>query len=349
MHAAINHEELIHCVKIQKAVRNNDTSTFQIEKVLMTTKCIKAYVESLEDINAITNLDLRQGNIEDDGMKILGEYAASEGCRLKAIDISDNALVTETGWASFLRLLVDSPTVLGDISGVDLRAESSLLVLGFENVDSSLFSSNGDVLMYLRGFNAVSFHMLTDESKSKVDLSNCALNHLSLRGALHSLDRFDNIMCLYLDGCSFGESDDGLSALSSYLEHSDLVEELSVSDCKLCRYKATKLCALVMSGQRLRRINLSRNGMSDDMMCELAKAKGGHAHVERVDVSGNDFGELGALALAQFLADSVRFIDIVGCSFDRNCLEVLGLVKIFKVDRESAMMNLHVSVRLLLL
>jgi hypothetical protein len=89
--------------------------------------------------------------------------------------------------------------------------------------------------------------------------------------------------------------------------------------------------------------------MQQSTVCELAKALGGHAHVERVDVSENDFGELGALALAQFLADSVRFIDIVGCSFDRNCLEVLGLDKIFKVDRESAMMNLHVSVRLLLL
>nr|GMC71916.1 Ran GTPase activating protein 2 [Ipomoea batatas] len=281
--------------------------------------------------------DFVAGRPEKEALDVMTIFSeALDGCNLKSLNLSDNAL-GEKGVRAFAKLL-QSQTELEELflmnDGISEEAARAVceLVPSTERLKVLQFHNNmtgdeGAVAIseivkrspLLEDFRCSSTRVGSDGGKALSQaLETCThLKKLDLRDNMFGVDggealskaltKHQNLSEIYL--CYLNFEDEGAIAIANALKDSApslRIFEMAGND--ITAKAAPALAACISEKQLLTKLNLSENELKDDGVIQIVKAlEEGHDQLKVVDMSSNSLRRAGARVLAQALVHKPEF------------------------------------------
>lgn len=287
---------------------------------------------SLKDqLKEVDLSDFVAGRPEKEALDVMTIFSeALEGCNLKSLNLSDNAL-GEKGVRAFAKLL-QSQTELEELflmnDGISEEAARAvcelvpsterLRVLHFHN---NMTGDEGAVAIseivkrspLLEDFRCSSTRVGSDGGKAlSKALETCThLKKLDLRDNMFGVDggealskaltKHDNLSEIYL--CYLNFEDEGAIAVANALKDSaPSLGILEMAGNDITAEAASALATCISVKQLLTNLNLAENELKDDGAIQIVKAlEEGHDQLKIVDMSSNSLRRAGARVLAQTL------------------------------------------------
>ena len=191
-------------------------------------------------------------------------------------------------------------------------------------------------IMDFDAMSALAKYIKTNSSLIELNISNCAItcenacaiaNAILIANILQKLDISDNEI-----------SDDGAAALSKYLESSTSLRELDISWNDITYKGANTIAEALKNNKTLQKLDISGNKIFDDViitfseclknnitLMELSMSKTNitikgtcalqvNSTLKKLDISGNEICDNGAIALSKYLecSTSLRELDVSG-------------------------------------
>ncbi|XP_019180621.1 PREDICTED: RAN GTPase-activating protein 2-like isoform X2 [Ipomoea nil] len=281
--------------------------------------------------------DFVAGRPEKEALDVMTIFSeALEGCNLKSLNLSDNAL-GEKGVRAFAKLLqsqkeLEELFLMNDgISEEAARAVCELVpsterlkVLQFHN---NMTGDEGAVAIseivkrspLLEDFRCSSTRVGSDGGKAlSKALETCThLTKLDLRDNMFGVDggealskaltKHENLSEIYL--CYLNFEDEGAIAIANALKDSaPSLRILEMAGNDITAKGAPALAACISEKKLLTKLNLSENELKDDGAIQIVKAlEEGHDQLKVVDMSSNSLRRAGARVLAQTLVHKPEF------------------------------------------
>lgn len=306
--------------------------------------------------------DFIAGRSEDDALQVMRIFStALEGCSLKILNLSDNAL-GEKGIRAF-EALISSQNSLEKLylmnNGISEEAAKALceLIPSTEKLRVLHFHNNmtGD-----EGALAISevlkrCPLLEDFrcSSTRVDseggialseaLQTCThLKKLDLRDNLFgveagivlskTLEMLGGITELYLSYLNL--EDAGAIAIFNSLRQSvPSIEVLEIAGNEITAKAAPALAACLTSKQTLKKLSLSENELEDEGTVLIGKAlEGSNPHLKELDFSSNHLRRVGARCLARAVV--LNKPDFVLLNIDGNAISEEGIEEVKEILKE---------------
>lgn len=312
--------------------------------------------------NQLTEVDISDlvaGRPEDDALEVMRIFSSAlEGCVLRYLNLSDNAL-GEKGVRAFGSLLksqnsLEELYLMNDGISEDAAKALTELIPSTEKVKILHFHNNmtGDegapfIAEILKGSPALEdFRCSSTRIGSEGGIA--VAEALEGCGHLKKLDLTDNIFGveaglalskalgnlngiveLYLNYLNL--EDKGAIAIAEVVENSlPALEVLEMAGNDITAKAAASLASCVVSKQSLKKLNLSENELKDKGAMVIAKALEGHAELREVDLSSNMIERAGARSLARAVASKLEFamLNINGNAIsDEGIDEIKGMLK----------------------
>lgn len=288
----------------------------------------------------LTDVDLSDfiaGRPEAEALEVMKIFAAAlEGCVLKSLDLSNNAL-GEKGVRAFGALLKSQSSLeelylMNDgISEEAARAVCELVpsteklrVLHFHNNmtgDAGAFAIAEVVKrsLLLEDFRCSSTRVDSEggialsealefcSHLKKIDLRDNMFGVEAGKALSKSLLRHTNLKEIYLSYLNL--EDEGAISISDALKNSaPKLEVLEMAGNEITPGAVPALKACLEEKQFLVRLNLSENELKDEGALQIAKSlEEGHAHLKELDMSTNSIRRVGARMLAQIVVQKPEF------------------------------------------
>ncbi|XP_059649951.1 RAN GTPase-activating protein 2 [Cornus florida] len=293
---------------------------------------------SLKDqLKEVDLSDFVAGRPEVEALEVMNIFSAAlEGCVLKSLNLSDNAL-GEKGVRAFGMLLksqsnLEELYLMNDgISEEAAQAVSELIpsteklrVLQFHN---NMTGDEGAVAIsevvkcspLLEDFRCSSTRVGSDGGIALSEaLGTCPhLKKIDLRDNMfgveagvmlsNALSKHANLKEIYLSYLNL--EDEGAVALANILKESaPSLEVLEMAGNDITAEAAPSLAACIASKQFLTKLNFAENELQDKGAIQISKAlEEGHAQLKEVDLSTNSIRRAGARLLAQTLVHKPEF------------------------------------------
>lgn len=306
--------------------------------------------------------DFVAGRPEDEALKVMKIFSSAlEGCQLRYLDLSNNAL-GEKGVRAF-RSLLKSQSNLEELylmnDGISEEATQAVneLIPSTQMLKVLHFHNNmtGDVGAFaiseivgrsplLEDFRCSSTRIgLEGGIKLAESLTTCThLRKLDLRDnmfgvevgfslskTLHELVNITEVYISYLN-----LEDEGAEAICIALtESAPSLEILDMSGNDITVKAASAMASCIASKQFLTKLNLAENELKDEGTILIAKAlEEGHGQLSEVDMSCNSITRAGAQLLAQAVSDKPGFRML---NIDSNYISDEGIDEVKNILKSS--------------
>lgn len=293
---------------------------------------------SLKDqLKEVDLSDIIAGRPEPEALDVMKIFSkALEGCVLKSLNLSNNAL-GEKGVRAFGTLL-QSQNYLEELylmnDGISEEAAKAvcelipstekLRILQFHN---NMTGDEGAIAIsevvkrspLLQDFRCSSTRVGCDGGISLSEaLGTCAdMKKLDLRDNMFgveagvalskSLSRHANLTELYLSYLNL-ENEGAISIADVLKEAVPSLKVLEMAGNDITAEAASSLAACIAAKQHLTKLNLSENELKDGGIIPISKAlEDGHVELAEVDMSSNSLRRVGARVLAQAVVDKPKF------------------------------------------
>ncbi|CAH9080581.1 unnamed protein product [Cuscuta europaea] len=295
-------------------------------------------LESLKaQLKEVDLSDFVAGRPEAEALEVMKIFSESlEGCVLKSLNLSDNAL-GEKGVRAFSKLL-KSQTLLEELflinDGISEEAAravcelvpstNNLRVLHFHNnmtgdegaMAISEMVSRSPSLEDFRcsstrvaseGGSALSKALETCTHLKKLDLRDNMFGSHAAEALSEALSKHENLSEVYL--CYLNLEDKGAALIANALKESATsLRVLEIAGNDITADSAVVLATCLEGKEFLEKLNLAENELKDEGAIRIAKAlEIGHDRLRTVDMSCNSMGRAGAHALAQAVVGKQEF------------------------------------------
>nr|XP_010939912.1 RAN GTPase-activating protein 1 [Elaeis guineensis] len=308
--------------------------SFGIDAAHVAEPILTSLKEQLKEVDLS---DIVAGRPEDEALEVMRIFSSAlEGCVLRYLNLSDNAL-GEKGVRAFGALL-KSQNSLEELylmnDGISEEAAKALseLVPSTENAKILHFHNNmsGDegaaaisqILKQspaLEDFRCSSTRVGSEGGIALSEaLETCThLKKLDLRDNLFGVDagmalsktlgKLVGLTEVYLSYLNL--EDEGAIAIANALKQSvHSLDVLEIAGNEITAEAAPALAECVGSKQFLRKLNLSENELKDEGAVLIGKALEGHSQLKELDLSTNMIRRVGARCLAQVVSNKTDFV-----------------------------------------
>ncbi|CBI26214.3 unnamed protein product, partial [Vitis vinifera] len=240
---------------------------------------------SLKDqLKEVDLSDFIAGRSEGEALEVMAIFSeALEGCVLKSLDLSNNAL-GEKGVRAF---------------GALLKSQSSLeeLYLMNDGISEEAARAVCELIPSTEKLRVLQFHNNMTGDEGALAISEVAyLSYLNLE-------------------------DEGAVAIANVLKESaSALEVMEMAGNDITAEAAPALAACIAAKQLITKLNLAENELRDEGAIQISKAlEDGHAQLKEVDLSSNFMRRAGARCLARAVVKSIfnEFPNVLG-SLDEN-------------------------------
>ncbi|XP_010936919.1 RAN GTPase-activating protein 1 [Elaeis guineensis] len=308
--------------------------SFGIDAALVAEPILTSLKEQLKEVDLS---DIVAGRPEDEALEVMRIFSSAlEGCVLRYLNLSDNAL-GEKGVRAFGALLksqnsLEELYVMND--GISEEAAKALneLVPSTEKIKILHFHNNmtGDegaaaisqILKRspaLEDFRCSSTRVASEGGIALSEaLEACThLKKLDLRDNIFGVDagialsktvgKLAGLTEVYLSYLNL--EDEGAVAIANALKQSaPSLDVLEIAGNEITAKAAPALVECVVSKQFLRKLNLSENELKDEGAVLIGKALEGHTQLKELDLNTNMIRRVGARCLVQAVSSKPDFV-----------------------------------------